>query len=467
MASKLLSVSCVQFGQSILNNNNLVKLTKVYFRQQRTLATSEKPQLVVLGAGWGGFRCARDVDKSKFDVTVVSPRNHFLFTPLLPSTTVGTLEFRCVQEPVRTIKDVKYIQASARDIDFQNKEVLCVNLYEHSENGVKQPRNEFKINYDKLVLAMGTKSNTFGVPGIVSEEESVGHNPSGTNRHNVFFLKQLEHARAIRNRIIECFERASSPFISDVERKRLLTFVVVGGGPTSIEFASELHDFLENDVSRWYSDLSGSYNVILIEAGKHLLGAFDEKLSNYVEKLFQKRNISLLTGETVKAVNENSVTTGSGKEVPFGVCVWSTGNTALEIVKDLQLPLSKDGRILVDDQLKVPSLLDVYALGDCAVSQTRPLAMLAQVANQQGKYLGKVFNKDLEKPFKYVFMGSMAQLGTWKAVADLNGPTVTGLAAFVAWRSAYWGYQVSVTNKILIPMYWFKSYWFGRDISKF
>jgi len=397
----------------------------------------------------------------------VSPRNHFLFTPLLPSTTVGTLEFRCVQEPVRTIKGVHYVQAAARDIDFNNKEVLCTDLYEHIQDGVKQPRNEFKIKYDKLVLAMGTKSNTFGVPGIESTEEDIGNNKTGTNRHNVFFLKQLEHARSIRNRIIECFERASSPTVTEVERKRLLTFVVVGGGPTSIEFTSELHDFLDTDVCRWYPELAGEYSVLLVEAGKHLLASFDNKLSNYVEKLFKKRNITVLTGESVQVVNENSITIKSGRELQFGVCVWSTGNTALEFVKTLQVPLSPDGRILVDDRLMVPGLEEVYALGDCAVSQERPLAMLAQVANQQGKYLGKVFNTHMNKPFSYIFMGSMAQLGTWKAVADLNGPTVTGLAAFLAWRSAYWGYQVSITNKILIPMYWFKSYWFGRDISKF
>jgi len=448
---------------------NILVPPRVSFSSLRTLVTSDggKPKLVVLGCGWGGFRCARDVDKSKYDVTVVSPRNHFLFTPLLPSTTVGTLEFRCVQEPVRSIKGVRYIQASASDIDFLKKEVNCVDLYEHFEDGVKQPRNKFKLTYDKLVLGMGTKSNTFGVPGIASEEEMMQHSTTGTNRHNVFFLKQLEHARAIRNRIIECFERASSPFISESERERLLTFLVVGGGPTSIEFTSELYDFLQNDVSRWYPDLAGSYNVVMVEAGKHLLGAFNEKLSNYVEKLFQKRNITFLTGESVKIVNENSVTIGSGRELKFGVCVWSTGNTALDFVRQLQLPLSRDGRILVDDRLRVPGHQGVYALGDCAVSEDRPLAQLAQVANQQGKYLGKVLNKDIEKPFKYVFMGSMAQLGTWNAVADLDGPTVTGLAAFLAWRSAYWGYQVSITNKILIPMYWFKSYWFGRDISKF
>ena len=427
-----------------------------------------KPRIVIVGSGWGGFRVAKDIDKTKYSVTVVSPRNHFLFTPLLPSTTVGTLEFRCAQEPVRTIKDCHYVQAVANSVDFDKKIVNCASFYKHFTGERENPiREEFDVEYDKLILAMGTKSNTFGVPGIVSVEEELEHSDSGTNKHNVFFLKQLENARAVRNRIIECCERAASPFISEQEKRRLLTFLVVGGGPTSIEFTSELYDFLHNDVTRWYPDLASLYSVVLIEAGKHLLGTFDGSLSNYVERLFQRRNITTMTGETVTRVNYNSVITGSGKEVRFGVCVWSTGNTALDMVRSLGLPLSRDGRILVDDSLKVTGKNNVFALGDCAVSHSQPLAMLAQVANQQGKYLARTLNKDQEKPFRYVFMGSMAQLGSWNAVADLNGPTVTGLAAFLAWRSAYWGYQVSVTNKILIPMYWFKSYWFGRDISKF
>jgi len=281
-----------------------------------------KSHLVVVGAGWGGFRLARDANKEKYDVTVLSPRNHFLFTPLLPSTSVGTLEFRCVQEPVRTIKGVKYVQAFATDIDFKNKEISCIDLYEHYEDDIKLPKNEFKLNYDKLVLAVGTKSNTFGVPGIASTEEDVWseHNPTGTNRHNVFFLKQLEHARALRNRIIECFERASSN-CSETEKQRLLTFLIVGGGPTSIEFTSELHDFLTNDVSRWYPELANKSSVILVEAGKHLLGTFDESLSSYVEKLFEKRRVKFLTNAAVSEVSGNTVTLNSGKYTLKDFCV--------------------------------------------------------------------------------------------------------------------------------------------------
>jgi len=434
---------------------------------------SNKPRVVVLGCGWAGFRLARDLDKNLYDVTVVSPRNHFLFTPLLPSTTVGTLEFRCVQEPVRTLQGVRYIQAVADTVDFTQRTVNCVKLYKHFEEELGQTRrSRFNVEWDKLVLAMGTKSNTFSIPGLESREEDwEEHSASGTNKHNVFFLKQLEHARAIRNRIIECFERAGSPLVTEEERARLLSFLVVGGGPTSIEFTSELYDFLDRDVSRWYPDLAPHYRVVLVEPGRHLLGAFDASLSDYVEKLFARRHITVLTGETVAEVGRHWVTTRSGRLIKFGVCVWSTGNTGLEAVTRLGLP-SRQGRVLTDSRLRVPSQPDVFALGDCAVIEERPLAQLAQVANQQGKYLAKALNTGHQKPFQYVFLGSMAQLGTGDAVADLpdlagKHPKVTGLAAFIAWRSAYWGYQVSITNKILIPMYWFKSYFFGRDISKF
>ena len=124
---------------------------------------------------------------------------------------------------------------------------------------------------------------------------------------------------------------------------------------------------------------------------------------------------------------------------------------------------------MIDDYLQVPSKQNVFAIGDCAANKTRPLTMLAQVANQQGVHLAKALNKNQVEtsPFKYKFLGAMAQLGTFEAVADLNGPKLTGFTALLAWRSAYWTMSVSITNKILIPMYWFKSFFFGRDISKF
>ena len=179
-------------------------LRNAVFRQFSTtsLRGGSKERVVILGAGWGGFRLAKDLDKNQFDVTVVSPRNHFLFTPLLPSTSVGTLEFRCVQEPIRTITGVHYHQANAKTINFDTQEISCADVYSHYQKGkplTEKREINFVVPYDKLVIAVGTKSNTFGTPGILSqEEERIG--TTGTNKHNVFFLKQLEHSRAIRNR---------------------------------------------------------------------------------------------------------------------------------------------------------------------------------------------------------------------------------------------------------------------------
>lgn len=452
---------------------------------------------------------AKDLDKSKFEVVVVSPRNHFLFTPLLPSTTTGTLEFRVVQEPVRTIKDVVYYQSRAERVDFEKKQVCCQAVHVQHQKDVLR----FDLPYDKLVIAVGSKSATFGVPGFSSQEETLptegaasASSPlppskplgseTGTDHHNVFFLKQLQHARAIRNRILECFERASNPLVDPSERKRLLTFVVVGGGPTSVEFTSELYDFLEHDVSKWYKDLRKDVRVVIVEASENLLGAFDSSLQSYVKRKLETRRIEVMTCSAVRQVCAESVLLDQKKVVegseelatstftlPFGICVWATGNQALDFVKSLGIASLTAGpgrgRILIDDHLRIvdesiPSHREIFALGDCAADKEKPLGLLAQVANQQGKYLASYLNSGHHKyrPFRYTFMGSMAQLGTWDAVLEgpssvVGMPRLSGLMAFMAWRSAYWTYSVSITNKILIPMYWFKAFFFGRDISKF
>ncbi|CAM9254090.1 unnamed protein product [Pylaiella littoralis] len=423
-----------------------------------------KTKLVVLGTGWGGFRLAREVDKEKYDVTVISPRNHFLFTPLLPSTTVGTLEFRCIQEPVRTIKGLQYLQAHCVGVDFKSKRLRCREVFKGTEHD---------LDYDYLVIATGAQNNTFGVPGV-SEE------------NHVFFLKQLGDARNIRNRLLECFERAASPFISEAERSRLLSFVVVGGGPTSIEYAAELHDFLTSDVKRWYPDLQHKVSVHLVEASDHIMGSFDEKLISYTTRLLENRKVEVLLNTAVKSVGPAECTLGDGRKLPFGLMVWSTGLAPTELVSSMEGVEKERGRIKIDGRLRVPGMEGVFAMGDAAVNPDNPLGPLAQVADQQGKYLAKCFSQtnplDVDTPpFNYRHLGSMAQVGDWKAIADLKGigggggdgnskaagPVLEGFLAFATWRSAYWTKTVSVANKALIPMHWFKAWAFGRDISRF
>jgi hypothetical protein len=263
-----------------------------------------KPRVVILGTGWGGYTLANRLDKTKFDVRVISPANHFLFTPLLPGTAVGTLEFRAIQEPVRTIIGLgEYYQAKARSIDTTNKIIHCQDIF--------KKENMFNIKYDYLMVATGNKTNTFNIPGIDSHEGN-----------SILFLKHLYHARQIRNRILECFERASNINVSvnQDERQRLLSFIVVGGGPTSCEFITELYDFIYDDVSKWYPDLKNEIKLTLVEAGDGLLGSFHQSLSEYYLMKLQKRNVDVrlktaVTGVYDKQFNNNNNDTINNNDI--------------------------------------------------------------------------------------------------------------------------------------------------------
>eukprot|EP00756_Hemistasia_phaeocysticola_P057798 Hpha_TRINITY_DN34407_c0_g1::TRINITY_DN34407_c0_g1_i1::g.96173::m.96173/K17871/ndh1; NADH:ubiquinone reductase (non-electrogenic) len=432
-----------------------------------------RPRIVVLGCGWAGFNFCRLIDRRKYDVRCISPTNHFLFTPLLPSSAVGTLEFRAIQEPVRTLPHIAgYYQAKATKVDWEAREITSEDIFK---------RIPFTLSYDYLVVTCGLKTGTFGTPGVESGEGK-----------NVFFLKHLYHARQIRNRILECFERAAIEGIKEEERNRLLTFVVVGGGPTSCEFTGELTDFVHEDLKSLYPDLVPHVQVWLIEAGKQLLGTFDQALAKFVLSRFNQRMIKVKLGVAVQEVSANTVTLSDGTDLDFGMMVWSAGLQPVKFVKGVDLPRGPTGRILVDETLRVPGHDGrVYAFGDCAVTETLPLPPIAQVALQQAKHVSKEFNAarggtgggpackhsgDM-KPFEFRSLGSMAQLGGWKAVVDMTAVgkpgeakdlgTIKGRAAFMLWRTAYWGKQVSHVNKILILMYWFKAWIFGRDISRF
>lgn len=433
---------------------------------------------------------AKSLSKDKYRVTVVSPANHFLFTPLLPSTAVGTLEFRCIQEPVRTLEGLdSYYQGKAESVDLDSRTVVCRDIFKS---------HTFAVPYDYLVVACGCKTNTFGTPGVADLEGKEVH-----------YLKHLYHSRMIRNRILECFERASFPETSADERARMLTFVVVGGGPTSCEFTGELHDFIIDDVARWYPDLQNQINITLVEAGDALLSSFDSSLADYVKKSLSRRSVNIRLNTLVTAVEQLDADglAGSGEPgasrspvqarfsdgttLPFGLMVWSAGLAQVRFVDSLSIDKGATGRISVDDKLQVNGQEGrVFALGDCAANARAPLAPLAKVAQQQGDYLASILNEAAgeaatgapiipEKPFRFFNPGSMAQIGGWKGVLDLShigessreiiskGPVVTGFSAWLTWRSAYWGKQVSWANKVLIPMFWFKSWLFGRDISRF
>ncbi len=406
-----------------------------------------KKTIVVLGSGFGAFSCLKKLSPEYYEIKTVSPRNHFLFTPLLASTTVGTIEFRSIIEPIRNLKRVEYFQAYCESIDTRNKILHCEDA--GSTGG-------FTLPYDILIIAVGEKTNIYNIPGV---------------KDYAYFLREVTDARRIRVKVIDCFEDASLPELSMDEKKRYLRFVVCGGGPTGVEFAAELHDFIEKDVKKKYRNLVNLIEIILIEAGQKILNTFDVKLSEYTSKIFKRENIAIKTNSNIVRVTDKEIFVNDGTQFEYGLLVWATGNTATEFVMNSGLPVTQRNKILVDGYLKVKGYSEIYSLGDCAQAGNVVYPATAQVAQQQGKYLSKSLNELARnksiKPFVFRNFGMLAYIGEHKALADTPQFKGTGFKTWLFWRSVYLTKLVSLKNKILVLFDWFKTFVFGRDVSNF
>lgn len=471
-----------------------------------------KKKLVILGSGWGSASLLKKIDASEYNITVVSPRNFFLFTPLLPSCTTGTIEHRSIMEPIRAIirnkeASVTYYEAEATNIDYENKKLVIKESANHDREEVSGTRT---IDFDYLVIGVGAQNSTFGIPGV---------------QDNACFLKEIPDAQKIRQKIMDRIEAASFKNLDDEDRKRLLHTVVVGGGPTGVEFAAELQDFFEEDLKKWIPEIAKDFKVTLVEALPNVLPSFSKQLIEYTEKTFQAEKITVLTKTMVKKVTSDVVTAEATKsdgtkeiiELPYGLLVWATGNSARPVIRDLmsRIPAQKNSRrgLLVNEYLVVEGTEGIWAVGDCTATKYAPTA---QVATQQGIYLAGLFNQlayavtleeeisQLEEivkgatneqdrkaalsevdsrtrrlrrsrsllPFEYSHQGSLAYIGSDRAVADLSfwgnssNFATGGSLTYLFWRSAYVSMCFSTRNKLLVIMDWLKVKIFGRDVSR-
>ncbi|PFH32173.1 NADH dehydrogenase (NDH2-II) [Besnoitia besnoiti] len=334
-----------------------------------------RQRVVVLGTGWASVNFFRSLDPNIYDVTVVSPRNYFTFTPLLPSVCAGTLSPLSCIEPIRSLayqdgrKVADFYEAHCTDVDFENRIVAC-----DSRQG-----GHFKLKYDYLIIAVGADSNTFGIKDVAS---------------HAFFLKEVEHAMLIRKKVMNNFELAALPQTSEKERDRLLHFVVVGGGPTGVESAAEFADFIKEDMSKYFPQLIPHVSITLIEGGSRLLGTYPPDISAFAEKtLTEELHVKLLLRSTVVGVEADSVkyvSNESGaskepKELLHGFVLWASGVGQVPLVKKLlaqqypQVAGKPPLRALpVDPQLRLLGQPNVYALGDCAAIAPPKLADAAQ-----------------------------------------------------------------------------------------
>ncbi|KAJ5384327.1 FAD-dependent pyridine nucleotide-disulfide oxidoreductase [Penicillium concentricum] len=467
-----------------------------------------KKTLVILGTGWGSVSLLKKIDTENYNVIVVSPRNYFLFTPLLPSCTTGLIEHRSIMEPIRNIlrhkkASVQFYEAEATKIDYEKRIV-----YISDDSEIKGDISHTEVPFDMLVIGVGAENATFGIPGV---------------RENSCFLKEVGDAQNIRKRIMDCIETACFKDQTEDEVKRLLHMVVVGGGPTGVEFAGELKDFFNDDLKKWIPEIKDNFHVTLVEALPNVLPMFSKQLIEYTESTFKEEEISIRTKTMVKKVTDKyiqaEVTRPDGSKeletIPYGLLVWATGNAIRSVVRDLmsQIPAQAESRrgLAVNEYLVVNGTDNVWAVGDCAIANYAPTA---QVASQEGAFLGRLFNtmaktealeKELETlserqslakgdeernqifdeirerqkqlrrnkqigPFQYSHQGSLAYIGKERAVADiswLSGNIASGgTLTYLFWRSAYLSMCFSTRNRVLVCVDWVKARLFGRDVSR-
>ncbi|GMY25220.1 external alternative NAD(P)H-ubiquinone oxidoreductase B2, mitochondrial-like [Fagus crenata] len=360
MLGKLLIV-CAVSGGGLVVFSDASPFKSIY---ASPVQSGSKKKVVVVGTGWAGTSFLKHLENPSYDVQVVSPRNYFAFTPLLPSVTCGTVEARSVVEPIRSITkkksyDVNFKEAKCYKIDAENKKVYCQSNQDRNLEG----KEEFALDYDYLVVAMGACANTFNTPGVVE---------------HAHFLKEVEDAQRIRQSVIDAFERASLPSVSEEEKKRLLHFVVVGGGPAGVEFAAELHDFVSEDLCKLYPLIKDHVKITLIEAGDHILNMYDKRITTFAEEKFRRDGIDVKTGSMVVKVSDKEISTkeratGEIGNIPYGMVVWSTGIGTRPEIMDFMKQIGQTNRraLATDEWLRVDGCDGVYALGDCATINQR------------------------------------------------------------------------------------------------
>ncbi len=420
----------------------------------------EKIRVLVVGAGFAGITAAKalsdklsDLSVDTVDITIVSDRNYHLFTPLLYQIASGLANPYHVIQPVRSIAaslGAQFYEAEVKRVDIENKLVET---------------EKTTIPYDFLILAPGSEPNDFGIRGV---------------KDNAFFLKKLKDGEAIRNQLLKCLEIASSPETEADERRRLLSFVVAGGGSSGVELAGTLSDYLKI-LHKYYSDLNLKNNarIYLIEAEKRLMPELDERVSRLCTTVLTEKGITVVLGKKVKSVGRREIELSDGSKIQSATTIWTAGIRPNSLVSDLNdaIVQKKNGRIVVDKQLRLPRFREVYALGDCAYVSTMEggaVPATASAAVQEGQFAGTHLAYTIEQPektavmnFTYRDKGVMLSLGRFEGVSVFgNGVLIKGLPGWLSWRFVHLAYISTIRNKMGILLDWTLAIFYRRIVSR-
>lgn len=398
-----------------------------------------RPRVVIIGAGFGGLRAAKALQNAHVDVTILDRNNYHQFQPLLYQVATAGLEPESIASPVRALlhkaKHTSYQMTEVRGVDFASRSVLT--------DGEPVP-------YDYLVVSAGSATNFFGNAAL--EERTFG-------------LKDLQEAVALRNQILWAFEQAVRE--RDPERRKaLLTFVVVGGGPTGVELVGALTELIGHALSKDYPMLDMSQSrVILLEAMDRILAPFPASLQRSALKKLHQLKVDVRLNMAVTTVTADEVQLQNGEILPSYTVIWAAGVKAAALAAQLGLPTARAGRITVQPTLQVAAHPEVFVVGDMAYledAKGAPYPMVAPVAMQQGTQAGRnilalVAGGPLQ-PFAYFDRGSMAVIGRKAAVAWTFGLKLRGFIAWMAWLFVHLIYLVGFRNRVVVVMNWAYNY---------
>ena len=408
--------------------------------------TAPRKKVIIVGTGFAGIRAARGLSGSDLDVLLLDRTNYHLFQPLLYQVATAGLEQEAIAYPIRAIirgwENVAFRRCEVTGISLERRRVIT---------------NRGGFGYDYLILAGGSVTNYFGNAGIASR---------------AFDLKSLADADKLRNSILCAFEEALGE--EDRQRRRqLLTFVVVGGGPTGVEFAGALSELVQYALSKDYTSIKSSDSrVILLEASASILTAMPERLQDYALRKLHAMGVEVRCNTRVADAAQGEVRLSSGEVIASDTLFWSAGVKASPLADKLECAKGAGGRIIVEPDLTIAGYGEVYVTGDmaCCMDNGSVLPMMAPVAMQQGRHAAHSIRVreagDPAPVFRFVDKGAMATIGRNSAVASAHGFNVSGYIAWLAWLLLHLYYLIGFHNRIVVLLNWAWYYWFReRQIS--
>ncbi len=406
----------------------------------------DRPKVLILGAGFGGLWTARALARAPVSITLLDRDNYHTFLPLLYQIGAAELEPFAIARPVRSIvrgqENLHFLVAEALSADLRKKVV-------HTSRGV--------YAYDYLVVAIGSVPHDFGINGV---------------RTHAYPLRTLEDGVALRSHVLSRFEAAMHE-PDAAARRRALRFVIVGGGPTGVEYAGALSELVRGPLARDYPALAGQSSIVLLEASDRLIGGLPRRLGDYAAKRLTRMQVEVKLESAVAGVEASGATLADGSEIAAETVVWTAGVRGAPEAERWGLPVERDGLVRVQPTLQVPGHPDVYVVGDLARfddEDGEPLPMLAQVAMQGGERAADNIRRSLEDepalPFEYRDKGVMAVIGRNAAAARVAGRSFTGFPAWLLWVVVHLFYLIGFRNRLAVMLNWAWDYLFFERVAR-